>query len=117
MAETGRKNLGWRYKALPYIYTAFFDAHQYGSPVARPLFYTFPSDTTTWSNNGQWMMGDGIMIAPCLQENGSSVNVYFPQGTWYSLYNYGQIDASAAATNRSLEVGLQLPGRSTCSFL
>ena len=96
---------------MPTLYTAFFDSHTYGCPVARPMFFTFPTDTATWNVNTQFMIGDGLLVAPCLEENGTSVEVYFPQGTWYSLYDYAITDASTAPRNKSLEVrvGLHSP--------
>lgn len=39
-----------------------------------------------------------------MQENGTDVNVYFPQGVWYSLYDGSITDASEAPTNKSLQV-------------
>ena len=57
MAEVSRKVLGWRLKAMPYLYTAFYDSHVFGCPIARPLWFNFPSDSATLRLQEQWMMG------------------------------------------------------------
>jgi len=57
VAEVSRKVLGWRLKAMPYLYTAFYDSHTFGCPIARPLWFNFPSDSTTLGLMEQWMMG------------------------------------------------------------
>ena len=57
MAEVSRKVLGWRLKALPYLYSAFYDSHTFGCPIARPLWFNFPSDPATLRLQEQWMMG------------------------------------------------------------
>lgn len=107
VSEVARKAFSWRMRAMPTLYTAFFDSHMYGCPVARPMFYTFPDDQSAWNSNTQFMIGDSLLVAPCLQENGTSANVYFPRGTWYSLYDYSVTDASARATNKSIEVRIR----------
>lgn len=93
---------------MPYLYTSFYQSHINGCPVMRPMFFTFPNDPTTFNTNGQFMIGDGLLVAPCLQENGTSVDVYFPQGMWYSLYDGTATDASTRPLNQSLEVRCQL---------
>ena len=68
VAQIARQQLGWRMRAMPYLYTAFFDAHTYGCPVARPLFFAFPGDGGSFAaSSTQWLMGDGLMIAPITQ--------------------------------------------------
>ena len=68
MAQIARQQLGWRMRAMPYLYTAFYDAHTFGCPVARPLFFAFPGDSGAFeASSRQWLMGDGLLIAPVTQ--------------------------------------------------
>lgn len=65
VAQIARQQLGWRMRAMPYLYTAFFDSSQYGCPVMRPLFFAFPADENIYSpSNTQFLIGDGLMINP-----------------------------------------------------
>ena len=62
VAEVSRKVLGWRLKALPYLYSAFYDSHAFGCPIARPLWFNFPSDPATLRLQEQWMMGGHFLM-------------------------------------------------------
>ncbi len=86
VSEVARKVLATRYRLMPYLYTAFFDSHTYGCPVARPLFFGWPGDNTTRGVNEQWMMGDALLVSPVMYSGASSARVYFPAGTWYNFY-------------------------------
>jgi len=57
VSEVSRKVLAARYRLMPFLYSAFYDSHTYGCPVARPLFFAFPSDNNTRAISDQWMMG------------------------------------------------------------
>ncbi|KAK9915638.1 hypothetical protein WJX75_001864 [Coccomyxa subellipsoidea] len=103
VAEVSRKVLGWRLRAMPYLYTAFYDSHVYGCPIARPLFFTFPSDAGTLALKEQWMMGDALLITPVLRRGANSTKGYFPPGVWYNLYNHSAINTTSGGQNVTVE--------------
>ena len=109
MIILAQKAYTWRLRVLPYMYSAFFDSHTYGCSIMRPLLFSFPGDQSTYYNDFQWMLGDALLVAPVLSQGTSFVSAYFPQGVWYSLYNYSMIDTSSAAQNVSLPVWLRTP--------
>ena len=86
--EISRNYINLRYKMMPYIYSAFFKAHEKGIPVARSLAIYHPHDQQIYHSlyQNQYFFGPDIMVAPVA----SKVNlakVYFPAGEWYDLFD------------------------------
>ncbi|XP_039285299.1 lysosomal alpha-glucosidase [Nilaparvata lugens] len=92
-----------RYTLLPYLYTLFWQAHDKGHPVARPLFFEFPNDKATFRINKQFMWGSAIHIIPVLEEGMTYVKGYFPQCRWFNYYNGVEL------VNHGPEVSISAP--------
>ncbi len=75
-----------RYRLLPYLYTQFYRANQFGEMVMRPLFFEFPEDKKTYKLDKQYFWGSALMISPVTEIGVKSVKAYFPKGNWYSIF-------------------------------
>ncbi|XP_058467240.1 neutral alpha-glucosidase AB-like [Malaya genurostris] len=83
-----------RYRLLPYWYTLFYEHERFGSPIMRPLLALYPTDPQAFEIDSQYLLGDQLLVAPVLEENQTSVNVYFPTrennepDTWYDFDDF-----------------------------
>ncbi|XP_031490268.1 alpha-xylosidase 1-like [Nymphaea colorata] len=87
VAESARVALGLRYKLLPYLYTLNYEAHTTGAPIARPVFFSFPSFVESYGLSTQFLLGSSVLVSPVLEANVTKVKALFPPGTWYSLFD------------------------------
>ena len=77
-----------RYRLLPYLYQAFRDASELGTPVMRSLVLDYPSDERVYSKGfeNQFLFGNSIMVAP-LESYKDVTKVFLPKGNWYELFS------------------------------
>lgn len=106
VAEISRYILGIRYRYLPYLYALFHRAHMHGATVIRPLLSVFPDDLAARDVDDQFLWGDGLMVAPVINQGAVSRDVYFPQGAWYNLVE-GSLAATGPVTH-SVDAPLQV---------
>lgn len=78
-----KKYVNMRYRLLPYLYTCFYEASKYGSPIMRPLLYEYQQDSNTFTIDDQFLIGRDILVAPVLKEGSIRRLVYLPKGNWY----------------------------------
>ncbi|XP_072044428.1 lysosomal alpha-glucosidase-like [Amphiura filiformis] len=104
MQKSSRKVLLTRYSLLPYLYTLFYRAHVNGTTVARPLFFEFANDETTYAIDRQFLWGPALLISPVLTKRATKVQAAFPKGVWYDFYNGTRFSFTSTT-----EVTLQAP--------
>lgn len=83
-----RNSISLRYELLPYIYSAFYEAHSLGTPVNRTLAigYTFDDKVYNTDFQNEFLFGKNILVAPATSTQ-QMLNVYLPKGNWYRLFS------------------------------
>jgi len=82
-----RKYVELRYKLLPYIYTAFWQNHAFGTPIVRPLCFLDQSDLETHYRMDEFGFGENLLICPISQAHEEGRWLYLPKGGWYSYWD------------------------------
>jgi oligosaccharide 4-alpha-D-glucosyltransferase len=98
-----RKYMKLRYELLPYNYTLAWQNAGSGAPLMRPLFYNYPDDTNTRRISGEYLWGDGMLVAPVIKKGEASKRIYLPSGTWYD-FNTDAIHAGNAWIDYPLSI-------------
>ena len=86
VAESAKKAIDIRYRLLDYTYTYFHRQTQTGEPFLMPLFYLYPKDKNTFSNDLQFFYGNALLVSPVTEEGKTSVDAYFPNDLFYDWY-------------------------------
>jgi len=76
--EISRRYLFARYRLLPMWYTLAYEAHEYGTPLVRPLVW----NDALLSEDAFWL-GDFLLVLPVLEEGKTVVTTKLPQGLFY----------------------------------
>src|SRR3990172_8345116 len=61
--KTCRQALQRRYRLMPYLYTLFHEASVSGLPVARPIFFADPADTSLRREDDGFLLGSDVLVA------------------------------------------------------
>ncbi|KAF0304232.1 Neutral alpha-glucosidase AB [Amphibalanus amphitrite] len=82
-----RAALRQRYRFLPLWYTLFYENELTGMPPMRPLFFSFPGDTSVYGTDDEYLIGEALLVHPQTEQDGRSVSVYFPGAdtVWYDV--------------------------------
>ena len=86
VADINRKYIEMRYRFIPYIYDLFYQGETTGLPVMRPLVLHYPNDPEVRNMNGEFLVGESILVAPVLEQGVTKKMVYLPEGVWYDYW-------------------------------
>lgn len=87
---------------LPYYYTIL----SRNEPLLRPMFYNFHEDANTFDLDGQYMIGDRILVAQPLVPDKSKLNIYLPPAisVWYELWGGFRYQSNNSSSLITLDI-------------
>lgn len=71
----------------PYLWKTAQDCVRNSKPFMRPLIYEWPNDINAVNCQDEYLLGDDLLIAPLLEENAISREVYLPEGVWFDFFD------------------------------
>ena len=81
-----RKFIELRYQLLPYLYTAFWNYVEQGTPLLKSLVLYDQEDVHTHYRTDEFIFGDKILVCPILEPNAKGRRMYVPRGNWYNYW-------------------------------
>ena len=85
-AQLAKDAIDLRYQLLPYNYSLAWQNSLDGTPLARPLSFHYPEDSSVWEIETQYLWGEQFLVAPVLQAGQEEKQVYFPKGRWIDFW-------------------------------
>ena len=92
--EVTKKFTKLKLSLMPYLYSQAHYTHETGVPMMRAMVLEFNEDRTTHTLDGQYMLGDQLLVAPIMQEDGE-VEYYLPKGKWTNILTEKEYDGPA----------------------
>ncbi|QNE40156.1 DUF4968 domain-containing protein [Hymenobacter sp. NBH84] len=83
VTDLARHFISLRYRLLPYMYTAFWQYVQEGTPMLRPLVFLDQNDTNTYLRMAEFALGDNLLVCPITTPGVDGRWMYLPTGDWY----------------------------------
>lgn len=97
-----RRWIELRMRLVPYLYSAFAEYRERGTPPFRALVLDYPDDARVYTIDNEYMVGDRILVAPVVAGE-SRRDVYLPAGTWVDFWTGQRV---AGGQKHSVEVPL-----------
>jgi alpha-glucosidase len=76
-----------KYRLFPYFYTFAREAYDHGMPLMRALLLEYPNDPETYKAEGQFLLGNRLLVAPVVKKGAVKKKLYLPEGEWIDFNN------------------------------
>ena len=97
-----RDAVNLRYRLMPYIYNAAREAYDTGIAICRPLYYYWPERNEAYDNEGEYMFGSNMLVAPVTKRSGKDKLVessgWLPEGLWFDVCKNRMVEGNTTIT-------------------
>ncbi len=76
-----------RYRMIPYLYSYVRETTQTGVPMMRALVLEYQDDPKTYGVYGQYLLGEGLLLAPFWRDDELQRQIYLPEGEWIDFWD------------------------------
>ena len=87
-----RKLFELRMSLVPYLYSAFEEYQKKGLPPVRAVVMEYPQDEAARNLDDEYFFGKDLLVCPLTLEDGTSREIYLPEGTWYNFFTGEKIE-------------------------
>ncbi len=88
-----------RYAMLPYTYTLSYEQAVFGKPLVSPVYYYYPTDSSAYTAEDQFMWGENMLVAPVLKKGAITRRFYLPKGTWFESKSFTAVEGNQWKTD------------------
>lgn len=81
-----RQYIQLRYRLLPYRYALAHENYRTGMPIARPLFFAYPTDEKLYDQSAAYLFGPSLLVAPVTTAGQTTQTVYLPADDWINYW-------------------------------
>ena len=82
----------------PYLWKTAQECVRDSKPFMRPLIYECPNDVNVVNCQDEYLLGDDLLVAPLLEENATSREVYLPEGVWFDFFDGTEYSGNQTVT-------------------
>lgn len=87
-----KKYIALRCHFVPYYYDLFWEYEKNGLPPMRPLVLHYEKDANVQNLNGEFLIGEHLLVAPVLEPGMVHKLVYLPKGVWYDYWTKEKLE-------------------------
>lgn len=93
-----RQYIQLRYRLLPYRYALAHENNRTGMPIARPLFFAYPSDEKLYGQSSAYLFGPSLLVAPVTTAGQTTQTVYLPADDWVNYWTDALLTGGTTVT-------------------
>ena len=83
---------------FPYLYTYAHESSVTGLPIMRHPMLASPDDPATYNTEGEYLLGNEILVAPVLKEGATTRSLYVPRGAWVDFWTGDSVSGGQEVT-------------------